>query len=72
MHPRGAFHQLKTWLDSRFSNDDGFGLIEAVVALVIIFGLVLTLMTTLDASSRVIVSTRQQSAANTLAIELIE
>ena len=72
MHPRGAFHQLKTWLDRRFSNDDGFGLIEAVVALVIIFGLVLTLMTTLDASTRVIVSTRQQSAANALAIELLE
>jgi hypothetical protein len=72
MHPRGAFHHLKTRLNGRMSSDEGFGLIEAVVALVIIFGLVLTLMTTLDASSRVIVSTRQQSSANALAIELIE
>ena len=67
-----SLRQLKANLRSRLNGDGGFGLIEAVVALTIIFGLVLALMSTLDASSRVLVSTRQQSAANALATELIE
>jgi type II secretory pathway pseudopilin PulG len=67
-----SLRQLKATFRSRLNDDGGFGLIEAVVALTIIFGLVLALMSTLDASSRILVSTRQQSAANALATELIE
>ncbi len=56
----------------RLSSEDGFGLVEAVIALGIIFGLVLVLMRTLDTSTRVLVETRRTSAANTFAVELLE
>ena len=52
--------------------DDGFTLIEAVVALVIIFGLMLVLLRTFDSSSRVLVETRRQATASRLASQLIE
>jgi type II secretory pathway pseudopilin PulG len=57
---------------TRLRREDGFGLIEAVVALVIIFGMVLVLMRTLDSTVRVLVETRRASAANSFATELIE
>ncbi len=57
---------------NRFGDDRGFGLVEAVVALVIIFGLILTLMRTFDSSVRVLVETRRASAANQFATELLE
>ncbi|MEX1281397.1 MAG: hypothetical protein AB1Z55_11845, partial [Acidimicrobiia bacterium] len=62
---RGAFA-------ARLRRDEGFGLIEATVALVIIFGLVLVLMRTFDTSVRVLVETRRAAAANAFATELIE
>lgn len=56
----------------RLRSDGGFGLVEAVVALVIIFGLILVLMRTFDSSTRVLVESRRQSAANQFATELLE
>lgn len=52
--------------------DEGFTLIEAMVALVIIFGLMVVLLRTFDSGTRVLVETRRQAAASKLASELIE
>jgi hypothetical protein len=52
--------------------DDGFSILESVVALVIVFGTVLVLMRSLDGSIRVVTETRRQTAAAALASELLE
>lgn len=52
--------------------DDGFTLVEAIVALGIIFGVVLMLLRTVDSGARVIVESRRQAAASALASELVE
>ena len=52
--------------------DSGFGLMEAVVALMLIFGMILVLMRTLDTSAGVLVETRKSAAATTFATELLE
>ena len=52
--------------------DEGFTLIEAMVALVIIFGLMVVLLRTFDSGTRVLVETCRQAAASKLASELIE
>lgn len=52
--------------------DDGFSIIESVIALTIVFGLVLTLLRTFDAGTRVVVESGRRSAATALASELIE
>lgn len=59
-------------LRQRLSREDGFTLVEALVALVIIFGLMVVLLRTFDSSSRVLIETRRQSAANQFASELLE
>ncbi len=51
---------------------EGFTLIEAMVSLVIIFGLMVVLLRTFDSGTRVIVETRRQAAASAFASELIE
>lgn len=64
-----------TWrmrLRNSLSRQDGFTLVEAMVALVIIFGLLVVLLRTFDSSSRVLIETRRQSAANQFASELLE
>ncbi len=57
----------------RVPNDDrGFTLVEAMVSLVIIFGLMVVLLRTFDSGTRVIVETRKQAVASAFASELIE
>ena len=51
---------------------DGFTLIEAMVSLVIIFGLMVVLLRTFDTGTRVIVESRRQATASAFASELIE
>ena len=53
-------------------DDRGFTIIESVVALVIIFGLMLTLLRTFDVSVGVITQSNRRGNANVLASELIE
>lgn len=53
-------------------SEDGFTLIEAIVALVIIFGLLVVLLRTFDSSTRVLVETRRQATAVRLASQLVE
>ena len=52
--------------------DGGFTIIESMVALVIIFGLMLTLLRTFDVSADLVVLSNRRSNATTLASELIE
>ncbi len=52
--------------------DDGFTLVEALIALGIIFGVVLMLLRTVDSGVRVVVESRRQAAASALASELVE
>ena len=54
------------------THDEGFTIIESVMALVIVFGLILTLMRTFDTGTRVVVESGRRSAATALASELIE
>jgi len=54
------------------SRDEGFTIVEAVVALVIIFGAVLLMLRTIDSGSKVLSETKRQSAASALASELME
>lgn len=57
----------------RVPNDErGFTLVEAMVSLVIIFGLMVVLLRTFDSGTRVIVETRRQAVASAFASELIE
>ena len=63
---------LSMRIRQRLSREDGFTLVEAMVALVIIFGLMVVLLRTFDSSTRVLVETRRQSAANQFASELLE
>ena len=63
---------MNTFLRGAFRNEDGFTLTEAMVALVIIFGLMVVLLRTFDSGTRVLVETRRQAAASKLASELIE
>jgi type II secretory pathway pseudopilin PulG len=56
----------------RLSREEGFTIIEALVALVIIFGAVLVMLRSIDTSSRVLIETKRQSAASALASELVE
>ncbi|UCG41577.1 MAG: hypothetical protein JSV07_04825 [Acidimicrobiia bacterium] len=60
------------WLRGKFADDSGFGIMEAVVSLVIIFGLIVILLRTFDSSSRVLVESRRQAAATALGLELVE
>ena len=53
-------------------DSDGFTLVEAMVSLVIIFGLLVVLLRTFDTGTRVIVETRRQASASAFASELIE
>ncbi|MGH8873681.1 MAG: hypothetical protein ACRDVM_00270, partial [Acidimicrobiia bacterium] len=52
--------------------EGGFSILESTVALVIIFGVLLTLLRTLDTGVRVLVESRRQAAASALANELLE
>jgi hypothetical protein len=52
--------------------DDGFGILEAVVALTIIFMLIVTLLRTFDTTVSIVSQTSRRSAATALASELIE
>ncbi len=57
----------------RVPNEErGFTLVEAMVSLVIIFGLMVVLLRTFDSGTRVIVETRKQAVASAFASELIE
>lgn len=71
-HPHDPHATRHGRVAARLSADGGFGLVEAVIALGIIFGLVLVLMRTLDSTTRVLVETRRTSSANTFAVELLE
>lgn len=63
---------MHTFLRKTHRDEDGFTLAEAMVALVIIFGLMVVLLRTFDSGTRVLVETRRQAAASKLASELIE
>ena len=54
------------------ASDDGFGILEAVVALMIIFMLIVTLLRTFDTTISIVSQTGRRSAATALASELIE
>lgn len=56
----------------QLSRDEGFTIIEAVVALVIIFGAVLIMLRSIDTGSRVLTETKRKSVASALASELME
>ena len=56
----------------RTSRDDGFTIVEAIVALVIIFGAVLVMLRSIDTGARVLYETKRQSGAAALASELME
>ncbi len=70
--PHDRHAARRRWAAVRLSGDTGFGLVEAMVALMMIFGLVLVLMRTLDTSTRVLVETRRTATANAFAAELLE
>ncbi len=53
-------------------NERGFGILESVIALSIIFMLILTLVRTFDTSVTVVTQTGRRAAANALASELLE
>ncbi len=56
----------------RARNDDGFTIVESIVALVIIFGLLLVMLRSFDTGVRVLVETKRQAAASAFASELME
>jgi hypothetical protein len=62
---------IKT-MASSFADDDGLTIVEAVVALVIIFGAVLVMLRGIDSDARVLSETKRVSAASALASELME
>lgn len=53
-------------------SEDGFTIVEAIVALVIIFGAVLVMLRSIDTGARVLYETKRQSGAAALASELME
>jgi type II secretory pathway pseudopilin PulG len=60
------------FLRARVREEGGFTILESMVALVIIFGVLLTMLRTLDAGIRVLVETKRQAVASALANELLE
>ncbi|MDP8959091.1 MAG: hypothetical protein M3N51_07820, partial [Actinomycetota bacterium] len=54
------------------SEESGFTILESTVALVIIFGVLLALLRTMDSGIRVLLETRHQAAASAYANELLE
>jgi type II secretory pathway pseudopilin PulG len=60
------------FLRARVRDEGGFSILESTIALVIIFGVLLTMLRTLDSGIRVLVESRRQAAASALANELLE
>ncbi len=59
-------------ITARLRGESGFTIVEALVALGIVFALVIALLRTMDTGTRVIIETKRQAAATAFASELLE
>ena len=63
---------VRSFLHVPGTDDDGFGILEAIIALTIIFMLIVTLLRTFDTTVTIVTQTGRRAAANALASELLE